>query len=288
MIQKEEQILRRYYQYLKLEKGFSPNTIEAYQRDLDKFINFMQEEQKDFLSDDLQLEDFQHFAAALYDVGIAPRSLARILSGLRSFYHFLVLSDLKETNPTELLEFPKRAKHLPDVLTVEEVDAMEACIDLSEREGHRNKAIIETLFSCGLRVSELCNLKMSNLYIDEGFLQVELPSVAMLVSTVVVIEAIGEVRGLLYLRHDGVAAESMHGAGGDERHIARAYLIFAQVAREGAVRDPFEDNLFVHLLVPSQIDRGIGLRRHDIPHLRLTARLLMVHRIRITRVHLDG
>ncbi|MBQ9363672.1 MAG: tyrosine recombinase XerD [Bacteroidaceae bacterium] len=173
MIQKEEQILRRYYQYLKLEKGFSPNTIEAYQRDLDKFINFMQEEQKDFLSDDLQLEDFQHFAAALYDVGIAPRSLARILSGLRSFYHFLVLSDLKETNPTELLEFPKRAKHLPDVLTVEEVDAMEACIDLSEREGHRNKAIIETLFSCGLRVSELCNLKMSNLYLDEGFIKVE-------------------------------------------------------------------------------------------------------------------
>lgn len=170
---KSEQILRRYYQYLKLEKGFSPNTIEAYERDLNKFIVYLQGERKDFLGDDLQLEDFQHFAAALYDVGIGPRSLARILSGLRSFYHFLVLSDLKEENPTELLEFPKKAKHLPEVLTVEEVDAMEACIDLSEREGHRNKAIIETLFSCGLRVSELCNLKMSNLYLDEGFIKVE-------------------------------------------------------------------------------------------------------------------
>lgn len=170
---KSEQILRRYYQYLKLEKGFSPNTIEAYERDLNKFIVYLQGERKDFLGNDLQLEDFQHFAAALYDVGIGPRSLARILSGLRSFYHFLVLSDLKEENPTELLEFPKKAKHLPEVLTVEEVDAMEACIDLSEREGHRNKAIIETLFSCGLRVSELCNLKMSNLYLDEGFIKVE-------------------------------------------------------------------------------------------------------------------
>ena len=173
MDSKSDQILRRYYQYLKLEKGFSPNTIEAYERDLNKFIVYLQGERKDFLGDDLQLEDFQHFAAALYDVGIGPRSLARILSGLRSFYHFLVLSDLKEENPTELLEFPKKAKHLPEVLTVEEVDAMEACIDLSEREGHRNKAIIETLFSCGLRVSELCNLKMSNLYLDEGFIKVE-------------------------------------------------------------------------------------------------------------------
>ena len=167
------QILRRYHQYLKLEKGFSPNTIEAYQRDLDRFIEFMNANQRDFLSDDVRLEDFQHFSAALYELGIAPRSLSRILSGLRSFYHFLVLSDLKETNPTELLEFPKKAKHLPEVLTVEEVDALEACIDLSEREGHRNRAIIETLFSCGLRVSELCNLKMSNLYLDEGFIKVE-------------------------------------------------------------------------------------------------------------------
>ena len=119
------------------------------------------------------LQDFHTFASIMHDIGIAPTSLSRILSGLRSFYHFLVISDYIEVNPTELLEFPKKPKHLPDVLTLQEVDAMEACIDLGEREGHRNKAIIEVLFSCGLRVSELCNLKMSNLYLDEGFIKVE-------------------------------------------------------------------------------------------------------------------
>ena len=167
----KERIIRRYHQYLKLEKNASPNTIEAYQRDLEKFASFLDEEKKDLLMP--TLEDFQHFAAELYDMGIAPTSLARILSGLRSFYHFLVLEDVLTTNPTELLEFPKTPQHLPDVLTVAEVDAMEACIDLSEQEGQRNKAIIETLFSCGLRVSELCNLKMSGLYLDEEFIKVD-------------------------------------------------------------------------------------------------------------------
>lgn len=172
MISKEnERILRRYYQYLKLEKNFSANTIEAYERDLDKFRVFLEDEGKDLLMP--ELGDFHAFAAIMHDVGIAPTSLSRIFSGLRSFYHFLVISDIIETNPTELLEFPKKPKHLPDVLSLQEVDAMEACIDLSEREGQRNKAIIETLFSCGLRVSELCNLKFSNMYMDEGFIKVE-------------------------------------------------------------------------------------------------------------------
>ena len=109
----------------------------------------------------------------MMDVGIHPASLSRILSGVRSFYHFLVLSDVLEVNPTELLEFPKKPQHLPDVLSVEEIDAIEAVIDLSQLEGHRNKAVIETLFSCGLRVSELVNLKLSNLFLDEQFIKVE-------------------------------------------------------------------------------------------------------------------
>ena len=172
MISKEnERILHRYYQYLKLERNFSANTIEAYERDIDKFIHFLQDEGKDILSPELQ--DFQTFAAIMHDVGIASTSLSRIFSGLRSFYHFLVISEIIETNPAEMLEFPKKPKHLPEVLSLKEVDAMEACIDLSEREGQRNKAIIETLFSCGLRVSELCNLKFSNMYMDDGFIKVE-------------------------------------------------------------------------------------------------------------------
>ena len=172
MEEKEQQrLIRRYYQYLKLEKGSSPNTIDAYMRDLDKFLRFIKDEGKDFLS--IQLEDIHHFSALMMDIGIYTTSLSRILSGVRSFYHFLVLSDVLGTNPTELLEFPKKPQHLPDVLSVDEIDAVESVIDLSQPEGQRNKAIIETLFSCGLRVSELVNLKLSNLFLDEEFIKVE-------------------------------------------------------------------------------------------------------------------
>ena len=172
MEEKEQQrLIRRYYQYLKLEKGCSPNTIDAYMRDLDKFLRFIKDEGKDMMS--IQLEDLHQFSSLMMDVGIHSVSLSRILSGVRSFYHFLVLSDVLETNPTELLEFPKKPQHLPDVLSVDEIDAIESVIDLSQPEGQRNKAIIETLFSCGLRVSELVNLKLSNLFLDDQFIKVE-------------------------------------------------------------------------------------------------------------------
>ena len=172
MEEKEQQrLIRRYYQYLKLEKGCSPNTIDAYMRDLDKFLRFIKDEGKDMMS--IQLEDLHQFSSLMMDVGIHSVSLSRILSGVRSFYHFLVLSDVLDVNPTELLEFPKKPQHLPDVLSVDEIDAIESVIDLSQPEGQRNKAIIETLFSCGLRVSELVNLKLSNLFLDDQFIKVE-------------------------------------------------------------------------------------------------------------------
>lgn len=167
----KDKIIRRYYQYLKLERNFSINTVDAYMRDLDKFFCFIKDTGKDFLT--VELTDIHEFSATMIDVGIAPVSLSRILSGVRSFYHFLVLSDLLEINPTELLEYPKRPKRLPDVLSVDEIDAIESVIDLSQPEGQRNKAIIETLFSCGLRVSELVNMKISNMYFDEGFIKVD-------------------------------------------------------------------------------------------------------------------
>ncbi len=166
-----QRTIRRYLQYLKLEKNFSPNTCDAYMRDLKKYTDFMAGEGVDLL--EVKLENLHAFSAALVDVGIHPKSLARILSGVRSFYRFLLLEDIVDTDPTELLEFPKLGRQLPDVLTVDEVDAIESVIDLSEAEGQRNKAIIEVLFSCGLRVSELCNLKLSDLYLDEGFIRVE-------------------------------------------------------------------------------------------------------------------
>ena len=163
-------IVSRYRRYLKLEKGYSANTLDAYMRDVDKLLRYLAVEQVDVLG--VKLEDLEHFAAFISDLGIGPRSLARILSGVRQFYRFLVIDGYLEVDPTELLESPKQPDHLPEVLSTAEVDLLEQAIDLSKWEGHRNRAIIEVLFSCGLRVSELTNLKLSNLYIEEQYIRV--------------------------------------------------------------------------------------------------------------------
>ena len=165
------QIITKYKQYLRLEKSLSDNTIMAYISDLDKLITYLNNEKIDITS--VTLDDLENFSAGLRDIGIHPRSQARILSGIRSFYHFLVLDDYMQQDPSELLESPQIGKHLPDILNLEEIDSMIGIIDRSTREGQRNCAILETLYSCGLRVSELCNLKISNLYLNEGFIKVD-------------------------------------------------------------------------------------------------------------------
>lgn len=166
-----DKIIIRYRQYLKLEKSLSGNTVEAYLSDLEKLLKYLAAEGKDFR--DVTLDDLEAFSADLRDLGIQPRSQARILSGIRSFYHFLVMEDYITQDPSELLESPQTGKHLPDVMTVEEIDTLIGAIDRTSREGQRNRAILETLYSCGLRVSELCALRLSDLYLDEGFIKVE-------------------------------------------------------------------------------------------------------------------
>ena len=166
----EKDIVKNYVRYLKLQRNMSGNTLDAYQRDLRKLLDYLGNTEKGVL--DVALEDLQQFAAGLHDIGIHPRSQCRILSGVRSFYHFLQLDGYRDDDPTELLESPQIGEHLPEVLTPQEIDLLEDSIDLSKWEGHRNKAIIEVLFSCGLRVSELVSLKLSNLYIEEEYVRV--------------------------------------------------------------------------------------------------------------------
>ena len=163
-------IVRAYRRYLKLERNFSENTLDAYLHDLDKLLVYLKAEGRDV--HDVELNDLQTFAAQLHDVGIGPRSQCRILSGVRSFFKFLELDGYRDDDPSELLESPVLGEHLPEVLSTEEVDQLEASIDLSKPEGQRNRAIIEVLFSCGLRVSELVNLKLSNLYKEEQYVRV--------------------------------------------------------------------------------------------------------------------
>ena len=169
-MKEQKDIVRAYQRYLKLQRGYSANTLDAYIRDLEKLLNYMEKEEKHVL--DVQLEDLQHFAAGLHDIGIHARSQCRILSGVRSFFRFLHLDGYREDDPTELLESPVLGEHLPEVLSADEVDLLENSIDLSKWEGHRNRAIIEVLFSCGLRVSELVHLKLSDLFIKERYVRV--------------------------------------------------------------------------------------------------------------------
>lgn len=163
-------IRKRYLRYLKLQRGLSINTLDAYEHDLDKLLNFLDGCGVHVL--DVELSDLQHFAAGLHDIGIGPRSQCRILSGVRTFYKFLVIDGYLEQDPSELLESPVIGEHLPEFLTPAEVDRLKDSIDLSKPEGHRNRAIIEVLFSCGLRVSELVNLKLSQVYREEEFVRV--------------------------------------------------------------------------------------------------------------------
>ena len=160
----------RYRVYLKLEKSLQPKSIEAYLSDVGKLRAFFDESGVELLS--ATIDNLRDFFSSLSEVGIQARSRARILSSLRSFYGFLRLDGFIENDPTELLKSPKIGMHLPDVLTLEEIDDVINSIDLSKKEGQRNRAMIEVLYSCGLRVSELCGLKMSDLYLQEQFIRV--------------------------------------------------------------------------------------------------------------------
>ena len=164
------EIVKNYMRYLKLERNFSVNTLEAYRHDLDYLLSYVAQNNMSVL--DVKLPDLQHFSASIHDVGVGARTQARILSGIRSFYRLLVLDGYVKDDPTELFEYPEVGLHLPEYLTTEEVDQLENAIDLSKWEGQRNKAIIEVLFSCGLRVSELVNLKLSNLFEEEKFVRI--------------------------------------------------------------------------------------------------------------------
>lgn len=160
-----------YYYYLKLEKGLSANTFDAYQRDLLRLENYLNDAH--VLPEKAEYTHLKDFIIEISELGIHPRSQARILSGIKSFYHFLIYKNIREDDPTQWLESPKTGLKLPVVLSVEEIDAMISAIDLSKPEGHRNKAIIEVLYGSGVRVSELIYLKISALNPDEGYMLVE-------------------------------------------------------------------------------------------------------------------
>lgn len=170
-MEKESKLRSDYNIYLRLEKSLSANSVDAYQRDVDKLFSFAEGE--GVAIEEITYEHLQQFVAQLQDLGIHPRSQARIVSGIKSFFHFLVVDGYLQNDPTELLESPKVGFKLPDVLTVEEINRIIDSIDLTTNEGQRNRALLEVLYSCGLRVSEVIHLCYQDLFLDEEFIRVE-------------------------------------------------------------------------------------------------------------------
>lgn len=161
-------LYKEYHAYLRLERGFSENTVVAYEQDLDKLLGYLQEH--DIHPINVQFADLQQFVYDTFSAESNTRSQARVTSGIHSFYRFLLYHNYIDQDPSELLESPKREMHLPDVLSIQEIESMIAAIDLSSNEGHRNRAIVEVLYGSGLRVSELVNLRLSNVFRQEGYM----------------------------------------------------------------------------------------------------------------------
>jgi integrase/recombinase XerD len=165
-----ERYIKDFVSFLKIEKGLAENSIFAYQNDVAKLYDFAS--LRKITVTELTYNDLKEFVAELYDLGLSARTQARIISGVKQFFGFLLIEDVLNDDPSELLEMPRIGRKLPEVLSIEEIDQLIVAIDLSKAEGHRNRAIIETLYSCGLRVSELVSLKFGDLYFEEGFIRV--------------------------------------------------------------------------------------------------------------------
>lgn len=167
-----ENTIKDFESYLKIEKSLSKNSIEAYLHDISHLKRFCMEQPAPIFPEQVKMNDIEAFLAYLHDFDISPRSQARIISGIKAFYFFLELNNKIVENPTLLISTPRLDRKLPTVLSVEEIDALINAIDTTKPDGYRNRAILETLYSCGLRVSELVELKINHLYFDEGFIRV--------------------------------------------------------------------------------------------------------------------
>ena len=276
-----ERIIDKYLIYLQLEKSLSANSVDAYSRDVSKLIDFAQSE--NIPLDKITLKDLQQFAARLRDIGIHPRSQARIISGIKSFYKFLKMEEYVETDPTELLESPKIGLKLPDVLTVEEIDVVLSSFDLSLPEGRRNHAMLETLYSCGLRVSELVTLKISDIYFDEGFIKVEGKGSKQRLAPISHV-ALKEIKNYLIDRNEinvqkgfeDILFQTKRGKG--LSRITVFHIIKTQVEAVG-IRKNISPHTFRHSFATHLLERGANLRaiQQMLGHEKITTTEIYTH-----------
>ncbi|MDR0844864.1 MAG: site-specific tyrosine recombinase XerD [Tannerella sp.] len=281
MEKKEKELVNKYKNHLRLEKGLSPQTIEAYLGDVDKLLRFVAGEGLAVLQ--VSYSDLQQFMAQLCDIGISPRSQARIISGIKSFYRFLILDDYLRNDPTELLESPKTGMKLPEVLTVTEINQILDTIDLSTSTGQRNRAMLEVLYSCGLRVSELTHLKYSDIYFDEEFIKVEGKGNKQRLVPISQ-TALKEIRNYLHDRrqipvqkgYEDTLFLNRRGAG--LTRVMVFYVIKAQAALAG-IRKTISPHTFRHSFATHLLEGGANLRAIQmmLGHEKITTTELYTH-----------
>ena len=274
-------VISKYKRYLRLEKSLSPHSVNAYLTDLDKLLRFMESEGLTYAA--LTYMDLQQFVARIHDIGIHPRSQARIISGIRSFYRFLMLDGYISADPTELLESPKIGMKLPEILSVREINAILDTIDLSLPEGHRNRAMLETLYSCGLRVSELTSLRCSDVYSEEGFIRVEgKGSKQRLVP--ISETALYEIRNYLYDREQIAVKKGcedilfLNRRGTGLSRVMVFYIIKEQVEKAG-IHKNVSPHTFRHSFATHLLEGGANLRaiQEMLGHEKITTTEIYTH-----------
>jgi integrase/recombinase XerD len=258
-----ERTIKQFIHYLKIERSLAENSVFAYQQDIAKLRDFC--ESYTLSPEHIQTGHLKQFVAELYDMGLSARSQARIISGWKQFFDFLLLEEIRKDDPSEGLELPKIGRKLPEVLTIEEIDAMLAAIDLSSNEGQRNKAIIETLYSCGLRVSELVSLRFEDCFFDEGFIRVigKGNKERLVPVSPSVIEEVA-----LYVKHDrenvpvkkGNEAIIFLNRRGAQLTRVMIFTIIKRLAEAAGIRKNISPHTFRHSFATHLIEGGANLR----------------------------
>ena len=276
-----EEMVSKYKMYLRLERSLSANTIAAYLDDLAKLLHFLEEEGLEVR--EVTYEDLQQLVAGLHDIGIHPRSQARIISGIKSFYKFLLIDGYIQTDPTELLETPKVGMKLPEILSVEEIDRILASIDLTTAEGQRNRAMLEVLYSCGLRVSELISLRISDIYPEEEFIRVEgKGSKERLVP--ISKTALREIQNYLYYRGEQVVkrgAEDILFLNRRGAPLTRVmvFIIIKRQAELAGIHKNISPHTFRHSFATHLLEGGANLRaiQEMLGHEKITTTEIYTH-----------
>ena len=278
---KSDLLIQKYRQHLLLEKGLSANSISAYMTDLRKLLKYTTEKQ--LTMEGVTIANLEEFLAQLYDTGIKPRSIARVLSGVKSFFKYLFLEDYIQKNPAELLDSPQIGLKLPIVLSIEEIDNLLSVIDVSTVEGTRNYAIIETLYSCGLRVSELTGLRFTNLFFDEGFIRVDGKGSKQRLVPISDV-AIKKINSYLTYRNS-ISAKKGHedfvfiSKRGTAISRITVFYYIRQYAADAGIDKAISPHIFRHSFATHMLERGANIRyvQAMLGHEKITTTELYTH-----------